>query len=103
MFPEGGNYTPRRHRRAIRHLARTGHQGDAARAHRLRNVMPPRPGGVLAVLDEADVDVLVIGHSGLGQIHSAADVWRSLEDPKPIELKAWFIPSAEVPTDRKRR
>src|SRR5262249_5799586 len=53
MCPEGGNYTPRRHRRAIRHLARAGYHGDAARAHRLRNVMPPRPGGVLAVLDEA--------------------------------------------------
>ncbi len=97
MFPEGGNYTPRRHRRAIRHLARSGHHGDAARAHRLRNVMPPRPGGVLAVLDEVDMDVLVVGHSGIGRIHSTEDVWRSLEDPKPVGLKAWFVPSDEVP------
>jgi acyltransferase-like protein len=103
MFPEGGNYTPRRHRRAIRHLASAGHQGDAARAHRLRNVMPPRPGGVHAVLDEVDVDVLVIGHSGIGRIHSTEDVWRSLEEPKPVGLKAWFIPSGEVPTAGKRR
>jgi hypothetical protein len=103
MFPEGGNYTPRRHRLAIRHLARAGHHGDAARAHRLRNVMPPRPRGVLAVLDEAEVDVLVIGHSGIGRIHSIGDMWRSLEDPKPVGIKAWFIPFAEVPTDHKRR
>lgn len=103
MFPEGGNYTPRRHRRAIRHLAKAGYHGDAARAHRLRNVMPPRPGGVLAVLDEADVDVLVLGHSGIGRIHSVGEVWRSLEDPKPVALKAWFTPYDEVPIDRKRR
>jgi 1-acyl-sn-glycerol-3-phosphate acyltransferase len=103
MFPEGGNYTPRRHRRAIRHLARAGYHGDAARAHRLRNVMPPRPGGVLAVLDEADVDVLVLGHSGIGRIHSVGDAWRSLEDPKQVALKAWFTPYAEVPADRERR
>jgi 1-acyl-sn-glycerol-3-phosphate acyltransferase len=103
MFPEGGNYTPRRHRRAIRRLARTGHHSDAARARRLRNVMPPRPGGVLAVLDEVDVDVLVIGHSGLGRLHSTGDVWRLLEDPKPVGLKAWFTPFGDVPRDRKRR
>jgi 1-acyl-sn-glycerol-3-phosphate acyltransferase len=103
MFPEGGNYTPRRHRRAIRHLARAGYHGDAARAHRLRNVMPPRPGGVLAVLDEADVDVLVLGHSGIGRIRSVEDAWRSLEDPKPVALKAWYTPFDEVPTDRGHR
>ena len=103
MFPEGGNYTPRRHRRAIRHLARAGYHGDAARAHRLRNVMPPRPGGVLAVLDEADVDVLVLGHSGIGRIRSVEDAWQSLEDPKPVALKAWYTPFDKVPTDRRHR
>jgi 1-acyl-sn-glycerol-3-phosphate acyltransferase len=104
MFPEGGNYTPRRHRRAIRHLAEAGHHGDAARAHRLRNVMPPQPGGVLAVLDEVEeVDVLVVGHAGIGRIHSICDVWRSLEDRKLVALKAWFTPSEEVPADGTRR
>jgi hypothetical protein len=103
MFPEGGNYTPRRHRRAIRHLAKAGHLGDAARAHRLNHVMPPRPGGVLAVLEEAEVDVLVLGHTGIGRIHSLGDVWRSLENPKPVELRGWFTPFEAVPTDGKRR
>jgi 1-acyl-sn-glycerol-3-phosphate acyltransferase len=103
MFPEGGNYTPRRRRRAIRHLARTGRQGDAARAEWLRNVMPPRPGGVLAVLDTSDVDVVVIGHTGLGGIHSVRDSWRSVDRAKPLILNAWFTPSEDVPSDRVRR
>lgn len=103
MFPEGGNYTPRRRRRAIRHLVKRGHYANARRARRLRHVMPPRPGGVLAILEEATVDVLVIGHTGFGDIHSAGDAWRSLGRPKPLALKAWFTPAHDVPVERDQR
>jgi hypothetical protein len=103
MFPEGGNYTPRRRRRAIRHLARTGRHGDAARAERLLNVMPPRPGGVLAVLDTTEVDVVVVGHTGFGGIHSVRETWRSVDRAKPLILNAWFTPAEDVPSDRNRR
>src|SRR5690606_22795993 len=53
LFPEGGNFTPERRRRAIRRLTRLRRAREAERAARMRNMMPPRPGGVLAALESA--------------------------------------------------
>ena len=43
LFPEGGNVTPERRRRAIRKLWRTGRRREAGKAERMSHVLPPRP------------------------------------------------------------
>ena len=48
IFPEGGNFTPRRRIRAIRSLRRQGDHVEARRAGRMKNVLPPHVAGTLA-------------------------------------------------------
>jgi hypothetical protein len=51
LFPEGANWTPRRRLRAISRLRRDDKLESARAASLMANVLPPRPGGVLACLD----------------------------------------------------
>lgn len=104
IFPEGGNFTPQRRRRAIDRLDRLGLHAMAARARRMRNVLAPRPGGVLAALDAApDAGVIFVGHTGLDRVLTVGDVWRELPMDKRIIMRFWSVPPEEVPTGRQER
>jgi len=98
IFPEGGNWTPRRRRRAIRRLRRRGHFAEAAQARRMPHVMPPRPAGVQACLAaRPDLDVVVVAHAGLDRLVSPAQVWRALPLAVPMRLRWWHVPASRVP------
>lgn len=98
IFPEGGNFTRRRRIRAIKRLRDRGHTAYAKRAASMRNVLPPRPGGVAAALDSAPhADVVFVAHTGLEHITSAREVWRELPEDKTLYLRWWFYAAGEVP------
>jgi 1-acyl-sn-glycerol-3-phosphate acyltransferase len=104
IFPEGGNFTPARRRRAIRRLTRLRRTGEAVRAAAMRNLMPPRPGGVLAALDAApDADVVFVAHTGLDGMATAGDVWRHIPLTAPVRARWWRIPAEDVPDGRDDR
>lgn len=104
IFPEGGNFTAQRRIRAIRWLRTRGHRRYADAAERMRHVLPPRPGGVLAALDAApDADVVFVAHTGLEHLQSLGALWRSVPVRKTLELRWWFVPAAEVPPGREAR
>jgi 1-acyl-sn-glycerol-3-phosphate acyltransferase len=101
IFPEGGNFTPNRRRRAIERLHRLGLHRTARRAEAMQHVLAPKPGGVAAALAAApDADVVWVGHTGLDHLLTVADVWRELPMDKVIEMHWWQVPAAEVPADR---
>jgi 1-acyl-sn-glycerol-3-phosphate acyltransferase len=98
IFPEGGNWTPRRWRRAIERLRRRGHEDLAERAAAMPNVLPPRPAGTLAALAACpDADVIFVAHTGLDRLVSVRDVWRSLLADMEVRARWWQVPAAEVP------
>ncbi|WP_329519181.1 hypothetical protein [Spirillospora sp. NBC_01491] len=104
IFPEGGNFTPDRRLRAIRRLMRLRRERDAVRAARMRHVMPPRAGGSLAAIAAApDADVVFVAHSGLEDMDSAGDVWRSLPLTAPVHAHWWRIAAENVPRDPEAR
>jgi 1-acyl-sn-glycerol-3-phosphate acyltransferase len=104
IFPEGGNFTPRRWERAIARLNRLGLPQMARRAQRMHNVLPPHPGGVLAALDAApDADVIMVGHTGVDHLMTIADVWRALPMDKTIIMQWWLVPRADVPVEAEAR
>ena len=102
VFPEGGNFTPRRRRRAIRRL-QAEHRHDAARAAALMaNVLPPRPAGVLAVLEShPDLPVVLLAHAGLDRLVSLKAAWGALPLPVPMTVRAW--PTSAVPAGDEAR
>ncbi|MDL4815352.1 1-acyl-sn-glycerol-3-phosphate acyltransferase [Actinomadura opuntiae] len=104
IFPEGGNFSPERRRRAIRRLARHDRPREVARASRMRNLMPPRPGGVLAAIDAApDADVVFVAHVGLDEMATAGDIWRRVPLTEPVRARWWRIPAEDVPEEREAR
>jgi 1-acyl-sn-glycerol-3-phosphate acyltransferase len=102
LFPEGANWTPHRRQRAIRRLHRD-QKSEAARAATLMtNVLPPRPGGVLACLEaRPDLRVVVVAHAGLDRVVNARQAWRQLPITTPMVVRAW--PTADVPAGQEAR
>jgi 1-acyl-sn-glycerol-3-phosphate acyltransferase len=104
IFPEGGNFTPKRRQRAIDRLRRVGLERMARRAERMENVLAPRPGGFLAALDAApEADVVLVAHTGLDHLLTVGDVWRELPLDKQIIMRWWRVPREEIPSDRDGR
>jgi 1-acyl-sn-glycerol-3-phosphate acyltransferase len=100
IFPEGGNFTPKRRFRAIQRLRRRGLVKATRRAEAMRNVLPPRPGGVTAALRAAPhADVVFVAHTGLEHLSTVGDIWRGLPMDKTLRLRWWFVPAHEVPRD----
>ena len=104
IFPEGGNFTARRRLRSIARLRRLGHDAMAQRAEAMAHVLPPRPGGVLAALDAApEADVLLVAHTGLDHVVTAADIWRALPMDKRLLMGWWRVPRGEIPEGREEQ
>ena len=104
IFPEGGNFTPRRRVRAIARLRDRGLGDLAERAENLRNLLPPKPGGLLAAIDAApDAGVIFVAHTGLDRMLTVADIWRELPMDKQLVMRFWSVPPEEVPAGEEAR
>ena len=104
IFPEGGNVTEHRRKRAIERLRRKGHIDEAQKAERLKHVMAPKPGGVIAALTQArDADVVFVAHTGVEHMVTVLDIWRELPMDREIQMRWWIVPAAEVPTGEDER
>jgi hypothetical protein len=98
IFPEGGNWTPRRQRRAVRHLWRIGRRRAARQAQRMPRVLPPRPVGTLACLAaRPDAHVVVVAHAGLDRLVNPGQVWRAIPvDDRPMRVTWWCVTPPDV-------
>ena len=80
---------------------------DPDRARRLEgitHVIPPRPGGVLALLDAIpDADVVVIAHRGLDHYPTFRELARAVPLRDPVRVTAWRVPAADIPTGDDKR
>ena len=106
LFPEGGNWTPHRHHRAIARLRRAGRRQAAAEAAGNPNVLPPHSVGLLACLRERqDLNVAVVAHTGLDELFSPALVWRALPvSGHPMIVRWWYEDASNLPAgDDSRR
>ncbi|MCW2692353.1 MAG: hypothetical protein JWM67_957 [Mycobacterium sp.] len=100
IFPEGGDWTPLRHRRAVARLRRQGHWDEAKQAARMAHVLPPRPAGTVAALLAAPhADVVVFGHTGHDDLQDLATVWAGLPLRRELDVLWWREPAAELPDD----
>ncbi len=104
IFPEGGNFTPERWRRAIERLHRMGLHRMARRAEGMENVLPPRPGGVIAALHASPrANVALVGHTGVDHLRTVGDVWRELPMDKIIMMQWWLEAPEDVPVTSEGR
>ena len=103
IFPEGRLFHPDRLNRTLSRLAVQSPE-RAVRLAPLRHVLPPRPGGALALLDAIPAaDVVVIAHTGLDRFGSFTELAKAVPLGDPIRVVAWRVPAAEIPSgDRER-
>lgn len=99
IYPEGRLFRAELRVRFLTKIA--GSDPDRAlRLATLRHVLPPRPGGVLALLDAIpSADVVVIAHAGLDQFGSFTDLARAAPLPRPITVTAWRVRATDIPHD----
>ncbi|MEV7011372.1 1-acyl-sn-glycerol-3-phosphate acyltransferase [Streptosporangium sp. NPDC051022] len=104
IFPEGGNFTPKRRRRAILRLERKGLAEEAARARNLEHLMAPHPNGAIAAIEACPAaDVVFVAHTGLDDLVTIGDVWRKLPVRARIKARWWRVRAEDIPDDREAR
>ena len=103
IYPEGTRSTPRKLARAQQVIAERQPQ-IAPLANRLQNILPPRLGGPLALLDEAQgVDVVFCGHVGFDGFQFVSNIWAGGLVGTTIRVRFWRYPGAEVPAGEQQR
>ena len=103
LFPEGRLFRPDVLDRSIGRLATTDPE-RAGRLGGLTHLLPPRPGGMLTLLDALpDADVVVLDHRGLDRYRRLADIARSAPITDPITVTARRIPRSQIPSDHAAR
>jgi 1-acyl-sn-glycerol-3-phosphate acyltransferase len=99
IYPEGTRATPEKLARAKAIIAERQPE-IAPLAERLQNLLPPRLGGSLALLQAAPAaDVVIFGHVGLDGFEYISDIWSGGLIGSTVRLKFWRFPAATVPRD----
>ncbi len=103
LYPEGKRFTTAVRRRELERIAARG--GELyERVRGMTNVLPPRLGGSLALLEGApDVDVVVCAHHGLDGLARVADLWSGDLVGREVKVRFWRCPRATIPLARHAR
>jgi 1-acyl-sn-glycerol-3-phosphate acyltransferase len=104
LYPEGTRFTPARRSRMLDRLARSAEPKLLERAQALQWLLPPRLGGVLALLESAPhADVVFCAHTGFEGVRSLADLWAGALIGRRIRVDFWRVLASSIPRDPKAR
>lgn len=96
IYPEGTRFSEAKLTRL------QGRASDPAAAG-FRRVLPPRPGGTLAILETANADVVVFAHHGLEGLATAREIWAGGLVGSRISVRMWRIEKDQIPSGRSER
>jgi hypothetical protein len=103
IFPEGRLFDPAVRDRSLARLADSA-PGRADRFASAPNVLPPRPGGLLALLEALpDADVVLIDHDGLDAYPTLSDLAGAVPVKRPVRVLARRIARSEIPIEHAAR
>lgn len=100
IYPEGTRFTESKLKRAQR---RPDRDAPAEVIAGLRRVLPPRPGGTLAILEVTDADVVVLAHQGLEGLATVREIWGGGLVGSLISVRMWRVKGTEIPRGRGER
>ncbi len=100
IYPEGTRWTPAKLARAKEIIAERQPE-LAPLAEGLSNLLPPRLGGTLTLLEGArEADVVIFGHVGLDGFEYISDIWAGGLVGNTVRLRFWRFAAAEIPRER---
>ena len=104
IYPEGALFSPARRARVIRRIESAGDATLLERARRLENVLPPRLGGSLALLDAArGADAVFLAHTGLEDSTAYRSIIGGGLIGRKVRIRMRRVPAAEIPPTREAR
>lgn len=101
LFPEGTRFSPEKHEARMARLAESNpelHSIMAGHDH----VLPPRTGGVVALLDSG-MDVVFGIHTGLESMRGLKEIWRTAPIGRTVRIGFRRVKAADIPTDQQGR
>lgn len=103
IYPEGTRFTERKLARAQEVIAERQPE-IAPLASRLRHLLPPRLGGPLALLEEAEgVDVVFCAHVGFDGFQHIRHIWAGRLVGATIRVRFWRHPASSIPAGERER
>lgn len=100
IYPEGTRFSAGKRRRVIARLESEGEADATEYARSLECVLPPRPGGVLGLLEAApQADVVVCAHTGLEGTASLAQIWNGALLNCTLQVEFRRIARRSIPTE----
>ncbi len=104
IYPEGTRASSEKRRHIAEKLDSAGDAEGAAYARSLRAVLPPRPGGPLALLEHnPGLDVVFCAHRGLEGSASFAQLWNGGLVGAEVTIALRSFAPEDVPTDARGR
>lgn len=104
IFPEGTYATEKTKQRIQTSLERRGETARAALNEELNYLLPPRPGGALALLNERpDAPVVIVGHVGLEGLAELDGLRKNLPSKRRVQVRWWVVDRVDVPADEEGR
>jgi 1-acyl-sn-glycerol-3-phosphate acyltransferase len=104
IYPEGTRFTEAKRERIFEEHARKGETYLCEKARALRNVLPPRLGGPLNLLEHNDeADVVFCAHSGFDGVVNLRDFLRGSLVGRIVRVRFWRVPFASIPRTREAR
>ena len=98
IFPEGTRFHPAKLTRAIEKWRLSGDTALHERAARMKHVLPPRPGGFLALLDACRrMDLVFCAHTGLEGAATFRHLWKGDLIGKTVHVRFHKIAASAVP------
>ncbi len=104
IYPEGTRATPAKLARAKAIIAERQPEVSPL-AERLQNVLPPRLGGPLELLDQASgkIDVVFCGHVGFDGFQHISHIWAGGLVGTTIAVRFWRHDADEIPATEQER
>lgn len=103
LFPEGTLFSERKRSQIITRLVKNNNRALAEKAESLRNVLLPRTGGPLALLENSpEADVVFLAHTGL-ELGTYLQAARGGLMRKELHIGLWRVPRAEIPENDEDR
>jgi 1-acyl-sn-glycerol-3-phosphate acyltransferase len=99
IFPEGALADPARLARVLEKIRRDDPERHP-RVAPLRDLMPVRPGGTVALLQAAPAgaDVVIVGHVGFESLRGRGWPWTALPATEAVRAKVWRYRGEDLPT-----
>lgn len=99
VYPEGTRFSERKREAIIEQLENKGETYLCEKARMLRNVLPPRLGGSLSLLDQNQAaDVVYCAHFGFDGIVDLRDFLKGLLVGRVVRVRFWRVPFESIPT-----